>query len=236
MNPIIFVHGAGLDGRAWQYQTAFFAGSVAIDLPGHGSSPVAAADSVGAYADWLGERVRKLSSTPVTLVGHSMGSLVALETAAKNPDIVDKLILVATSALMPVHHDLLDAARRRDAAAAALVIKWSLPRDPAFGRHKDWIARLSDSFVATAESGVMASDFTACDTYTDAVAMGEQVRCPTLFLLAEHDIMTKPKAAQPLAAAISDARIVIIEGAGHMLPLEKPAATNEAISLFLTID
>jgi pimeloyl-ACP methyl ester carboxylesterase len=158
-----------------------------------------------------------------------------LETTAKNPDLVDRLILVATSASMPVHRDLLDAARRRDAAAAALVIKWSLPSDPAFGRHKDWVASLSDSFVAAAESGVMASDFTACDTYTDAITMAEQVRCPSLFLLAEHDIMTKPKAAQPLAAAVSDARIVIIEGAGHMLPLEKPEATNEAISLFLTI-
>jgi pimeloyl-ACP methyl ester carboxylesterase len=235
MNPIIFVHGVGLDGRSWRFQTDFFEGSVAVDLPGHGSSTIAAADNVGAYANWLESRARELSSTPVTLVGHSMGSLVALETAAKNPDLVDKLILVATSASMPVHRDLLDAARRRDAAAAALVIKWSLPRDPAFGRHKDWVTSLSDSFVAAAESGVMASDFTACDTYTDAITMAEQVRCPTLFLLAEHDIMTKPKAAQPLAAAVSDARIVIIEGAGHMLPLEKPEATNEAISLFLTI-
>jgi pimeloyl-ACP methyl ester carboxylesterase len=236
MNPIIFVHGAGLDGRSWRFQTGFFEGSIAIDLPGHGSSTIAAADSIRAYADWLEDRVRVLSPTPVTLVGHSMGSLIALETAAKNPDIVDKLILVATSASMPVHRDLLEAAQKRDATAAAMVIKWSLPSDPAFGRHKDWVARLSESFISAAKSGVMASDFTACDTYGDAIAMAEQVRCPTLFLLAEHDVMTRPTAAQTLAAAVSDARIVIIEGAGHMLPLEKPDETNEAISLFLTID
>lgn len=235
MNQMIFVHGAGLDGRCWQYQTAFFEGSVAVDLPGHGTSTAVAADNVSAHADWLGEYARKVSSAPVTLVGHSMGSLVALETAARNPDIVDKLVLVATSAAMPVHRDLLEAAKNRDPAAAAMVIKWSLPQDPAFGRNKDWVNRLRDSFIATAESGVLANDFAACDSYADAIAMAEQVRCPTLLLLAERDKMTRPSAAQPLAAAINDARIVIIEGSGHMLPLENPHETNEAIGLFLTI-
>jgi pimeloyl-ACP methyl ester carboxylesterase len=236
MNPLIFVHGAGLDGRSWQYQTDFFEGSVAIDLPGHGSSTGEATDNVSAYADWLEKRIRELTSAPVTLVGHSMGSLIVLETAAKNQDLVDKLVLVATAALMPVHSDLLEAARNHDSAAASMVIKWSLPRDPSFGRPKDWVTTLSEGFVAAAESGVMASDFTACDSYTDAIAMAARVRCPTLFLLAEHDVMTKPKAAQPLAAAIADARIVVVEGAGHMLPLEKPEETNEAIGLFLSID
>jgi pimeloyl-ACP methyl ester carboxylesterase len=235
MDPIIFVHGAGLDGRSWDYQTKFFKGSIAVDLPGHGSAAGAAADDVGKYADWLENRVRKLSSAPVALVGHSMGSLIALETAARNPDIVNRLVLVATAATMPVHRDLLTAARNRDPSAAAMVIKWSFPQDEGFGRMKDWVATLSDTFIAAAESGVMAQDFAACDSYRDAIEMAERVRCPTLFLLAERDVMTKPTAAQPLAAAVADARIVVIEGAGHMLPLEKPMATNEAISLFLTM-
>ena len=236
MNRIVFVHGAGLDGGCWQYQTKFFDGSVAVDLPGHGSSTEEPADNIATYAEWLGEHARRLSSSPVTLVGHSMGSLVALETAAKNPDIVAGLVLVATSATMPVHRDLLAAARDKDSSAAAMVIKWSLPRDPGYGRPKDWVASMSDTFITSAESGLMAKDFTACDTYEDAITMAQQVRCPTLFLLAEHDVMTKPQAAQPLAAAVADARIVIIEGAGHMLPLEKPDETNEAISLFLSTE
>ena len=81
----------------------------------------------------------------------------------------------------------------------------------------------------------MADDFTACDSYRDALAMAHKVRCPTLLILGENDVMTKPAAAQPLAAAISDARIVVIEKVGHMLPLEKSDEVNEAISLFLTI-
>lgn len=236
MSPIIFVHGAGLDGSCWQFQTEFFAESLAIDLPGHGTSREEAVDTVASYADWLARRSRTLDSGPVTLVGHSMGSLVALEMAARNPDFVDRLVLIATSATMPVHRGLLAAARDNDPEAAAMVMKWSVADNPDFGRHKAWVNDLSDQFVAAATTGVLAKDFTACDTYTEAVAMAERVHCPTLLLLGERDLMTKPTAAQPLAAALSDARIVVIEGAGHMLPLENPAEVNDAITLFLSTD
>lgn len=236
MSAIVFVHGAGMNSSSWQFQTAFFEGSIAVNLPGHGDSQDPPYDNVADYAAWLGDTIRRLGPDPVTLVGHSMGSLVVLETAARNPDMVDKLILVATSATMPVHRDLLAAAANNDPAAAAMVIKWSLPRDGGYGRPKKWVQQITDAFIAAAETGVMSNDFRACDGYHDALAMAERVRCPTLLLLGEHDVMTKPPEARPLAAALADARIVVIEGVGHMLPLEKPAETNEALSLFLSID
>ncbi len=235
MGPIVLVHGAGLSAGCWQHQTEHFADALAVDLPGHGRSTEPAMDSVTDYATWLGRYVRRTGPEPVILVGHSMGSLIALETAALNPDMVGGLVLISTSAEMRVHHDLLTAARNKDASAAAMVIKWSLP-DRGHGRPKDWVLQISSDFMEAAASGLMADDLTACDSYRDAVAMAERVRCPTLFLLAEKDIMTKPATAQPLAAAISDARIVVVEKVGHMLPLEKPDEVNEAISLFLSID
>jgi pimeloyl-ACP methyl ester carboxylesterase len=85
-----------------------------------------------------------------------------------------------------------------------------------------------------AESGLLANDLEASDSYRESVAMAERVRCPALLILGEKDTMTKPTAAQPVAAALADARIVMIEKAGHMLPLETPDGVNEAISLFLT--
>jgi len=236
MSAILFVHGAGMNRRSWEPQVEHFAESVAIDLPGHGNSPAEALESISEYAEWLGETAREMGPNPVTLVGHSMGSLIALETAARNSDIVERLILVATAASMPVHEGLLAAAGANDASAAAMVMKWSLTGKTGFGRPKPWVKTISDTFVDAAESGLMAKDFVACDSYKDTIAMAQKVRCPTLLLLGEHDIMTKPTAAQPLAAAIDDARIVIIEGVGHMLTLENPQETNEAISLFLAID
>ncbi len=235
MSQIIFVHGAGLDSRSWIRQTGFFENSVAVDLPGHGLSTQPPMDEVSDYAGWLGDEMRKLSSGPVTLAGHSLGSLIALETAAANPDFVDHLVLIATSAVMPVHRDLLATARANDPDAAAMVMKWSFA-EPAIGRPKGWLRDIEESFISAAEQGVLASDLTACSTYTRAIELAARVTCPTLLILGERDIMTKPKGAQPLAAALADARIVMIEDGGHMLPLESAAAVNDTIALFLGTD
>ncbi len=234
MGPIIFVHGAGLNSEFWQYQTSYFADAGAVDLPGHGASTTSALSSVSSYADWLSRHIRSDQPGPITLVGHSMGSLVALETAALNPDMVSGLVLIAPAAEMLVHPDLLAAARNHDAAAAAMVIKWSLPKTSGYGRPRDWVVRMTDDFITAAENGVMASDLTACNDYEDAVKMAERVRCPALLIVGENDTMTRPAAAQPLVSALVDARIIVIEKTGHMLPMEKPDEVNEAISLFLT--
>jgi pimeloyl-ACP methyl ester carboxylesterase len=233
MSQIIFVHGAGLDSRSWANQAGFFADSLAIDLPGHGESTEPAMDAVSDYATWLGDEMRHFSAGPVTLIGHSLGSLIVLEAAANNPDFVGHLVLIATSASMPVHHDLMATAEANDPAAAAMVMKWSLT-DPAYGRTKGWVREIEEAFIAAAESGVLANDFTACNSYDRSTATAARVHCPTLLVLGERDKMTKPRSAQPLAAALADARIVIIEGGGHMLPLENAAAVNDTISLFLS--
>jgi pimeloyl-ACP methyl ester carboxylesterase len=235
MSNMIFVHGAGLNAKSWRHQTSFFAESAAVDLPGHGDSTMAAQETVSGYADWLEQRIRKMTPGPVALVGHSMGSLVVLETAARNPDFVDRLVLIATAATMPVHRDLLEKAAAHDAEAAAMVMKWSL-RNPGFGRPKPWVEEVRETFVSSAENGVLAHDLAACASYEEAVDFAAGVKCPTLLILGERDVMTKPTAAQPLAAALQDARIVMIEDAGHMLPLENAGEVNDAITLFLATE
>ena len=92
------------------------------------------------------------------------------------------------------------------------------------------------TFFKAAEDGTLASDFAACNSYADALAVAARVACPALLILGERDVMTKPRSAQPLATALSDARIVVIEGGGHMLPLENAATVNETIALFLGSD
>lgn len=233
MSSIVFVHGAGLSGSVWMYQTDFFDDAVAVDLPGHGDSDGPPYSTISEYARWLGDELRRTGAEPVTLVGHSMGSLIALEAAARNQDMVARLVLINTAARMTVNAELLEAAKAHDASAAAMVIKWTLPRHSGYGRPKRWVLALSDGFMNAAESGIMANDLAACDTYAETLAMAEKVRCPTLLLLGENDKMTRPSAAQPLAAALSDARIVVVDKVGHMLPLEKPAEVNEMISLFM---
>ncbi len=236
MGPLVFVHGAGLNATTWKYQSGFFPDAKAVNLPGHGDSGRDPMDTIGGYAAWLGAQIRAAVPDPVTLVGHSMGGLIALETAARNADMVAGLVLIAVAAEMRVNSDLLEAARARDKEAAAMIVKLSLPRHSGYGRPKDWVIQMSGDFMSTAESGVLVGGLEACDRYRDAVAMAERVRCPALLILGEKDAMTRPSAAQPVAAALADARIVVIEKAGHMLPLETPDGVNEAISLFLTTD
>lgn len=236
MAAILFVHGAGLGGASWRYQTDHFTGSIAPDLPGHGDSDGPTLESISEYADWLGDEVRRTGSEPITLIGHSMGSLIALETAARNQDMVARLVLMATSARMKVNPELLAAAQERDAAAAAMVIKWSLPKPGDYGRSKKWVLAISDGFMTSTANGVMADDLIACDSYAEALTTAGKIRCPVLLILGEHDRMTPPPAAQPLAAAIDDARIIIVEKTGHMLQMDKPGQVNETIGLFLGVD
>lgn len=236
MAPIVFVHGAGLNASFWQNQLDFFADAIAVDLPGHGDSDGPTFPSISEYATWLGEEIRRAGAEPVTLVGHSMGSLVVLETAARNADMVARLVLIGTAAAMPVNNQLLQAAQEKDAAAGATIVKWSLPRSSGYGRPKKWVLAVSNDFIEAAESGVLANDLAACDDYSSTLEMAKRVRCPVLLILGENDKMTPPPGAQPLAAALGDARIVVVEKVGHMSPLEKPATVNETINLFLGIE
>jgi pimeloyl-ACP methyl ester carboxylesterase len=83
-----------------------------------------------------------------------------------------------------------------------------------------------------AQEGVLASDLAACDVY-DATATAARVRCPCLLLLGALDRMTPPGKAKALAAAMPDARTVVIPGAGHMMMSEAPDAVIDALLAFV---
>ena len=101
---VVFLHGAGLDHSVWALLARWFAhhgcGVLAPDLPGHGRSAGAPLASIAALADWTAALVDAAGARTARLVGHSMGSLIALETAARHPDKVNGLGLIATAAAM----------------------------------------------------------------------------------------------------------------------------------------
>src|SRR5437867_6364466 len=124
----VFIHGAQNDHTVWCLQTRYFAhhgfGVLAVDLPGHGRSKGTALTSVAALADWLLAVLDAAGVRQATLVGHSMGSLIALETAYKAPDRVSKLALVGTAYPMQVSDTLLDAAKNDEQRAIDMVNLW----------------------------------------------------------------------------------------------------------------
>src|ERR1700750_1621155 len=106
---VLFLHGAGMDHTAWALHDRWFAhhgyNVLAPDLPGHGRSAGALLSSIGEMAEWTAGVLSASGAKIAKLIGHSMGSLIALETAARYPDKVSALVLVATSAAMTVGPD-----------------------------------------------------------------------------------------------------------------------------------
>ncbi len=133
----LFVHGAGMDHTVWALQGRHLAfhgwNALAVDLPGHGRSRhLPAAGSIEAIADGLAELIG--AERPVTLVGHSMGALAALATAARHPERVAGLCLLGAAARMPVHPDLLALAAAHDPKAVELICDWAFgPRGQVGG-------------------------------------------------------------------------------------------------------
>src|SRR5688500_15374213 len=132
---VVFIHGAAFDHSVWQWQSRYLAHHgftvLAADLPGHGRSPGPARTSIGDMADWVAALVEAAGLPEAALVGHSMGSLVALETALRHRARVARLALVGTAAPMAVGEPFLAAARDDDPAAFDMEATWGLARASA---------------------------------------------------------------------------------------------------------
>lgn len=125
---VIFLHGAGMDHSVWALQSRWFAHHgvrvLAVDLPGHGGSAGPPLTEIGALADWTARLIEAAGAERAALVGHSMGALVALETAARYPRRVASLVLIGVAVKMPVHPDLLAAAKANSHDAIDMVSLW----------------------------------------------------------------------------------------------------------------
>jgi pimeloyl-ACP methyl ester carboxylesterase len=226
---VVFLHGAGFDHSAWAQHTRWFAhhgfSVLAPDMPGHGRSPGPALTTIAAMADWTAALLDAAGAAKARLVGHSMGSLIALETAARHPAKVSALSLIGTAAAMTVGPDLLNAAEANDSAAIDMVSIWGLGFRAELGGSLApglWMHGEAQSVLRQCEPGVLFSDLSACNSYQDALTAAAQVSIPTTLILGERDMMTPAKAGKALGAAITNARIVILPDAGHMMMAERP--------------
>lgn len=244
---IAFVHGAQHDHSVWGLQTRWFAhhgySVLAFDLPGHGRSdmPLLAngqtgpLDSVEALADWVAAALAAVHASPATLVGHSLGSLIALEVAARHPTRVSKLALVGTAFPMRVSDALLDAAAHDEPRAYAMINTWShstiaaKPSAPAPGF---WLHGANLRLMERQVPGVLRTDFAACNAYIGGEAAAALVRCPTVAILGGADVMTPAKSGRALAARIAGSTVVDVPKAGHALMSEAPDAVREALANF----
>ncbi|WP_050454878.1 alpha/beta fold hydrolase [Candidatus Burkholderia verschuerenii] len=243
---VVFIHGAQHDHSVWALQTRYFAhhgfGVLALDLPAHGRSDGPARTSIGAFADWVMRVLDAARVTKAIFVGHSMGSLIALDTAARHPERAMGLALLATAVPMTVSDALLDAAREQEPQAIGMVNQWShsgiaaKPSAPAPGF---WLQgmnqRLMERVSALGEARLFHTDFSACNAYADALERAAALRCPVCVLAGSRDAMTPPRASRALIDAIgktgTSLRKVELD-AGHALMSEQPDAVLDTLFSF----
>lgn len=244
---IVFLHGAQHDHSVWILQSRYLAhhgyGVLAFDLPGHMRSEGPALASVEAMADRLRDGILAAGVTRMLLVGHSMGSLIALELARRLPDHTVGVALVAAAFPMRVSDALLGATRSDAPQAMDMINVWShspataaferKPCNPAPGFSNVWQnLRLMQRIAGRDGPEVLPLDFAACNSYAGGLEAARALPCPALFLLGSQDVMTPPRAAEALIAACPDAAVVHLDGGGHSLMAERPDQVLKALKEF----
>lgn len=240
---ILFIHGAGHDHSVWTLQSRHFASHgwnvIAPDLPGHGRSAGPQLGSIEALAEWTVDFAAGLGLGGVALAGHSMGSLIALEAAARAPERISHLMLIGSVFPMPVAAPLLDATLSNRDKAHAMINQWSYAPRAQLGASSIPginLTALNERLMQRQAAGVLHRDMAACNAYTGGFDAAARVACPTLLLSAALDRMTPPKATAPLAAAFADTTTVrkaIIPDAGHAMMSEAPSAVLDALWNFV---
>jgi pimeloyl-ACP methyl ester carboxylesterase len=245
---VVFIHGVLNDHSVWALQTRYLAhhgwNVLAVDLPGHCKSEGEAPASVEAAADFVAALLDAAGVQKAALVGHSWGSLIALEAAARLKDRVSHLVLVGTAYPMKVSPALIEASLNEPEKALKMVNVFSrstLAAPPSALGPGTWVYGASMALgrrVLRSNSAVNVfhRGFVACDSYAGGEAAMAQLTCPVLFLLGGQDQMTHPKAAQGLIAAAKAKGLRVLVASvpvGHHQMTEAPEETLVAMRSFL---
>jgi pimeloyl-ACP methyl ester carboxylesterase len=244
---VVFLHGAQNDHSVWILQSRYLAhhgyGVLALDLPGHMRSEGPPLDTVEAMAERIADALRSANVTRMIAVGHSMGSLIALELAKRMPESVRGVALVATAFPMRVAEPLLAATREAPDEALDMINVWShspsiagfdrKPSNPGPGFSIVWQnLRLMQRIQRRNGNSVLPTDFVACSRYAAGLETAAALRCPALFVLGGSDSMTPPRAAKSLIDACRQPQVVTLPHAGHALMSEHPDGVRAAIADF----
>ena len=241
---VVLLHGFPLDRTMWASQASYLGSMYRVitpDLRGHGQTP--APEGIYPIEDMANDVVELLDALkitePVVMGGLSMGGYIALALAVKHPKRLRALMLMDTRA----EADSAEAAAGREALARQVeaagnpeaAVTAMMPK--LFGqktreRRADLVARVSDRMRLTSPMGI-AGALRGMASRPDRTADLGRITLPTLVLAGAEDVLTPPDGMRRLAGAMPNARFVEIPDAGHLAPLENPAAANEAMLQFL---
>ena len=226
---VLFVHGTGQDHSIWVLPTRYFArhdrNVLAVDLPGHGRSSGKPLNTIEEMADWVIEVLDTVGLSTAAIVGHSLGSLVAVAAAARHPGRVRSLALVGVTVPMPVSAYLLESAEKDEYKAIEMLNIWGYSKSAQLGGNAtpgNWMLGSGMRLMEKAGPGVIYTDLNACNEYVEGLEHAAAVRCPALLILGERDMLTPVRSAQKVVDALPNAEKVVMSGCGHALLAEQP--------------
>ncbi len=232
---ILLMHGSGLTHIVWSLHEQFYASQgynvLSVDIPGHGNSEGPSLKSIKEISDWIKSLMNTLNISKIIIVGHSQGSLVGIDFAARYPNLLNSLILVAGSYKMPVNQDLIDFAEAGDEKAITLMMKWGYEGSKAFIGGNP-VKKIINSSREIRE--VLAVDLNACNNYKDGAEFLKKINCPTLCIFGELDKMVPVKAGLKMAEQIKNSETKTILECGHMIIFEKAFEMRKLVKEFIT--
>lgn len=226
---VAFIHGVGQDHTVWVLPARYFdrhdRNVIAVDLPGRGRSDGPPLESVEAMADWVIRVLDERSVRRAAVVGHSMGSLVALDLAARHADRVRSMAMVGVSVPLRVSEPLMEAAETGSHDALEMLTYWGHSKGAAVGGNETpgiWMTGAYMRLLERAPSETIGADLRACHAYDAGLSSADALDVPALVMMGARDVMTPVAGAEKLLEHLPSADTVIFEGAGHALLTERP--------------
>jgi len=229
--PLILIHGAGGSALHWPPEVRRMHGHwvFGIDLPGHGESGGEGLATIEGYVDSMRAWLDALDIERAIWVGHSMGGGISLTAALTIPDRVAGLVLVGSGGRLRVHPSILEATAQPETfrGAVDLIISWAFSPQAS-----SKLTNLVAKRMAETQPQVLHNDFKACDRF-DAMSRLKEISVPVVAICGRDDKLTPIKYSEFVVQQIPNASLQLIDGAGHMVMLEKPFEVAEAIQSFV---
>jgi len=236
MTPLVFLHGVGGGHHAWEEQLPYFSGlgypSHAWDQPGYGHSPIVEPYDLEHVSASLARLIESLGREPVVLVGHSMGGLIAQETYARHPKLIKALALCFTSPafaggssdftkqFIAARIGPLDEGKTMAQIAAKLI--------PTMGSN----SKLAEQIMAGVPPDTYRKAVKLLTTFDRRKELAS-IKVPTLVVAGSEDKTAPPAVMEKMAQKIPGAEYVLMQGCGHLGPMDQPDAFNDALHFFL---
>ncbi len=227
---IIFVHGSGGTSNTWKNQVEIDIGYdiIIFDLPSHGKSSEFLELSLDLYVEVLNHVILSVNYEEVVLCGHSLGGAIVQSYYYLYPKRVKALIIIGSGGRLRVSPVILDGLKSNYHEFLKALPSGAFNRKTSESIINDYIKETS-----TVGADVTYKDFSICDTF-DTLEKTSSINIPCLIIVGKSDKLTPAKYSEFFHNKIENSDLHIIDGAGHMVMLEKPVELNNIIINFFT--